>query len=127
MGTLHERRWWNNTHGVAAACDAWFVALELWSSPPPPPPFLAGRYAIVEATEATLPDPLDVPNPLAPPANASAESEAEQGAEQGGGLEGGGSLEERFHAALREAEAEPAPISDYELRAALEPQYDDFA
>ena len=117
MGSLYERRWWNNTHGVAAACDAWFVGLELWSSPPPPPPFLAGRYAIVEATEATLPDPLDVPNPLDPPTNASNESVA--------GLRE--TLEDRFHAALREAEAEPVPISDYELRAALEPQYDNFA
>jgi len=117
VGSLHEWRWWNNTHGVAAACDAWFVALELWSSAPPPPPFLAGRYAIVDATEATQPDPLDVPNPLDPPTNASNESVA--------GL--GDTLEERFHAALREAEAEPVPISDYELRAALEPQYDNFA
>lgn len=117
VGSLHEWRWWNNTHGVAAACDAWFVALELWYSPPPPPPFLAGRYAIVEATEATQPDPLDVPNPLDPPTNASNVT-AEELRE---------TLEERFHAALREAEAAPVPISDYELRAALEPQYDNFA
>ena len=119
VGSLYERRWWNNTHGVAAACDAWFVALELWSSPPPPPPFLAGRYAIVEATEATQRDPLDVPNPLDPPTNASNESVA--------GLGEALEEEEQFHAALREAEAEPVPISDYELRAALEPQYDSFA
>ena len=58
VGLLYEWRWWNNTHGVAAACDAWFVALELWASSPPPPPFLAGRNAIVKATEKVADDEL---------------------------------------------------------------------
>jgi len=116
VGSLHEWRWWNNTHGVAAACDAWFVAIEMWTIPSPPPSFLSGRYAILAATQALEPDPLDLPNPLAPQPNASNEtviSTAE-------------AFEEAFQAALRK-QLPPLPISEYELRAALEPQYDNFA
>ena len=95
MGSLHEWRWWNNTHGVAAACDAWFVALEMWEMPPPAPPFLSGRYRILAATEATETDPLDAANPLAPPPIYNASDETPL------------SAAEAFKAALRAEEAGP--------------------
>ena len=125
VGALYETRWWNNTHGEPAACDAWFVALEMWAAPAAPPSFLSGRYeALAEAASQTA-SPIDVPNPLAPEqqllqqllSNASAagqagDADAGQQQDSGGGGDGD--------------DYDDGVSTTFELRAALEPQYDSF-
>ena len=125
VGALYETRWWNNTHGEPAACDAWFVALEVWSAPAPPPSFLGGRYEALAAASSQTASPIDVPNPLLP---LSVQQQQQQQLANASAAAAQASAAAAAAAAQQQQQLEDddSVSTTFELRAALEPQYNSF-